>query len=340
MSRISPARPTVGVLVGWPVYYGASILRYLHTVLDGIYTAACACDCNLLMACGMDGVPSPRAKLPAWPLAAADTTFVPVGPWNTDGLIVAAMYLSRPQEEYLQGLAAAGLPLVYTGFEGPGVSVNLDNAGGVRQALEHLHAHGHQRIALIAGLDPPVGESGPRLGAYYATMQRLGLPVDPHWIAHGGLTATGGRRAMQQLLAARAAGRCAPFTAVLACNDASGFGAAEVLQAQGLRIPEDIALAGFDNLLEAQAHVPPLTTVHNPAFAVGQQSLRTLLDLIAGEPPPTTRIHVPVRLVVRRSCGCRSGRGRRRTRCAPPAVGADPLKIFCRALARAAKAVL
>jgi len=292
------ARPTVGVLVSWQVYHGARILRYQHTVLQGIYASAAAHDCNLLLACGMYDASSPGATLSAWPTMSDFTNFVPVGPWNTDGLIVLGMYLNSEQEVYLRGLTAAGHPLVFTGFEGPGLFVNIDNADGIRQALEHLHAHGHQRIAFIAGVQTLVGESRPRLQAYQDVTRRLGLASDPRLIAYGDLSAEGGYRAMQQILAGGV-----PFTAVLASNDSSCFGAAAALREHGLRIPDDVAMIGFDDLLEAQAHMPPFTTVYNPAFAMGRQSLRTLLDVIAGRPTAAS-VQVPVRLVVRRSCGC------------------------------------
>ncbi len=74
------ARPTIGVLVTWPVYYGTTIMWYQHTVLNGISTAARAHDCNLLIACGMDAIRSPHDALPAWPTLTPDTTFLPVGP--------------------------------------------------------------------------------------------------------------------------------------------------------------------------------------------------------------------------------------------------------------------
>lgn len=299
------SRPTIGVLATLPVYYGTDILRYLHEVLQGIRAAAVARDCNLLIACGVDEMPLPRADKPAWPVPAPDTTFVPVGPWNTDGLIVLGIHLKPEQECYLREVEAAGTPIVYAGFAGPGRSVSLDNADGIRQALEHLHAHGHARVAFVAGLNPPLGESGPRYNAYKENVERLGMEFDPRLIAYGNLRTEGGRAAMQEIL-----DRGVPFTALLACNDASAFGAAAVLRERGYRIPEDVALIGFDNLLESSAFDPPLTTIHNPTFAVGQLALHAMLDTLAGATIQGGEHQLaPVRLVVRRSCGCKPGSG-------------------------------
>lgn len=284
------------------VYRGTTIDRYLNTVLHGISTAASVYDCNLLLACGMDAIPSTHSYAPAWPLLMEDATFVPVGPWNTDGLIVVLMPLNSGQERYLGDLADAGHPLVFTAFDGPGVSVNIDIESGVRQALMHLHAHGHERIAFIAGLRPTLGDSGIRLQAYLALTRAMGLASDPRLVAYGDLGIEGGRQAMREMLNSGV-----PFTAVLANNDAACLGAIQVLQERGLRVPEDVALIGFDDILDARAHVPPLTTVHHPAFTMGQQAVRTLLDVIAGHPPVPARIQLPVQLVVRHSCGCRLG---------------------------------
>lgn len=295
---------TIGVLVTLPVYYGTDILRYLHEVLQGIRAAAVARNCNLLVACGMDELPLPRADKPAWPVPAPDTTFVPVGPWNTDGLIVVGIHLKPEQERYLHEVEMAGMPIVYAGFAGPGRSVSLDNAAGIRHALEHLHAHGHESVAFIAGLNPPLGESGPRFDAYIETVQQLGMKSDSRLVAHGNLLIEGGRSAMAQILESGV-----PFSAVLACNDSSGFGAANLLRERGYRIPEDVALIGFDNLLESSAFDPPLTTIHNPTFAVGQQALHAVLDVLTGASSPSEETHqrAPVQLVVRRSCGCKPG---------------------------------
>jgi signal transduction histidine kinase/DNA-binding LacI/PurR family transcriptional regulator/AraC-like DNA-binding protein len=296
------SRPTIGVLMSMPVYNGTKIMPYQHNILKGIYASATAHNCNLLVACGMDAIPSPHADFPAWPMLTDDTTFVPVGPWNTDGLIVVGMYLNTNQEQFMSGLALEGHPLVFAGFEGPGISINIDNAGGIHQALEHLYTHGHKHIAFIAGFQPPVGESRPRLETYLELTRTMGLDTDPRLIAYGDLNLEGGRRAMRQIISSGV-----PFTAVLASSDLSCFGAAEALQECGLRIPDDVAMIGFDDILEARAHYPAVTTVYNPVYAVGQMAVQTLLDVIGGHSPAAVLIQLPVHLVIRQSCGCHPG---------------------------------
>src|SRR5262249_30507751 len=99
----------------------------------------------------------------------------------------------------------------------------------------------------------------------------------------------------------------ARFTALLASNDQSCFGAVEVLKEAGLRIPHDVAVIGFDDILDAKAHAPPLTTVRHSTFTMGYQALQLLCDRIEGRYSADPVIQIPARLVIRQSCGCRPG---------------------------------
>ncbi|HRE26246.1 MAG TPA: ATP-binding protein, partial [Anaerolineales bacterium] len=101
--------------------------------------------------------------------------------------------------------------------------------------------------------------------------------------------------------------RGAPFTAVLASNDLSCLGAIEALRTAGRRIPEDVAVIGFDDILDARSLSPSLTTIRHPTFALGHRVLLTLLELIRGERVGGGPVVVPTRLIVRQSCGCRPG---------------------------------
>ena len=98
--------------------------------------------------------------------------------------------------------------------------------------------------------------------------------------------------------------RDALFSAVVASNDLSCIGAVAALRAAGRRVPEDVAAVGFDDILDARSHTPPLTTVRNPSFALGYQAVVALLERIAGRPAAEI-VTQPTRLIVRQSCGCR-----------------------------------
>ncbi len=300
-------RPTIGVLVGWHVYEGT-----LHSFLDqmfcGIQAAARERDCNLLLACGV-GTGEMGVGRPAWPILSSETDFVPVGPWNTDGLIAVVPLVSRAgvpygeESHYIQGLMDDGFPVVFAGCGRHTPAVIPDNEDGIRQALGHLVAHGHRRIAFIAGIkEEKQGDSGHRLRAYRATVQEWDLARDPDLIAFGYHNPEGGRRAMQEILDSGAG-----FTAVLSSNDESAIGATEALRGAGLLVPRDVAVVGFDDRLEARSQIPPLTTVHYPIFELGYRALMMMLDRVDGLVGKSEVTRVPTRLIVRESCGCLPG---------------------------------
>ncbi|HSD85159.1 MAG TPA: substrate-binding domain-containing protein, partial [Anaerolineae bacterium] len=168
------------------------------------------------------------------------------------------------------------------------------------QAFEHLVQHGHRRIAFIAGKSGRGGDSAERLSAYREALRSFGLEEDERLIAYGEHRREDGRTAMQQILVTGA-----PFTAVLASNDLSCLGAVEILRAAGRRIPDEVAVIGFDDILDARSHLPPLTTVRHPTFALGYEAVVSLLSTIEGKRAEEAHTRVPTRLVVRQSCGCR-----------------------------------
>ncbi len=300
MKKAGQKIPTIGVLSGGQVYYGTILGNFIGPLLHGVFVAANNRQCNLLLACGMDD--SYTEARPAWPVPAPDVDFVPVGDWNTDGLIVFNPMFSEARSSYVQALINAGHPVVFatTGEVGP--TITIDNEGGIRQALLHLMGHGHQRIAFIAGHPNDLaGDSGIRLRAFQAITREYGLTPNQNLIAYGSHGINGGQQAMREILNAGGA-----FTAVLASNDESAIGAMGVLKEAGLRIPEDIAVIGLDDSLEAMIQTPALTTLHSSPFRMGYQALEVLLDTIEGRRKKLDNINIPMQLVIRESCGCQS----------------------------------
>jgi signal transduction histidine kinase/DNA-binding response OmpR family regulator len=292
--------PTIGFLSTWSVYEGTTIDNYTRTLLQGICAAARDRHCSLLLGCGI-GLPStPRGSRTAWATPGPRVDFVPIGPWNTDGLIIIPDDLSDAQFKYVQDLIHSGYPVVLTTPEKPGPTVAVDNAGGIRQAFDHLMQHGHRRIAFVAGKSGRGGDSAERLAAYREAVRTFGLEEDDGLIAFGEHRREDGRTAMQQILATGA-----PFTAVLASNDLSCLGAVEALRAAGRHIPDDVAVIGFDDILDARSHLPPLTTVRHPTFALGYAAVLSLLATINGQQAAEVHTRVATQLVIRQSCGCR-----------------------------------
>ena len=291
---------TIGMLPGWPVFGSIYLDRFLQYVVNGVRAAALDRGCNLMVACGVSRTPGMRSLHTAWPTSAPDCDYIPVGEWNTDGLIVAAPLRSEERSQYIRRIVEEGFPVVFIGSGEGGPSIVMDNEGGVRQAIEHLVKHGHRRIAFIAGDPLDHGDSTFRLQAYRNSIEEFEADSDPRLIAYGYHYREGGRKAMEQILTAGIG-----FTAVVASNDVSAFGAMEMLRSAGRRIPTDVAVIGFDDQPTAAGQVPPLTSVHYPFFDAGVQAVHTLLELLQNpEKKPPQEIRIPAWLAIRESCGC------------------------------------
>lgn len=223
----------------------------------------------------------------------------PIGEHNSDGMLV---YVNSADEEELIRNAQRDFPMVLLFTEGPRSvnipSVGFDNSIGMRQAVEHLvSVHGRRRIVYMRG---PEGntDSEEREAAFGRTLERLGIPFYPDLIVRSDYSAPGGERAIQELLK-----RGTAFDAIFTGDDESATGAMAALRKADRRIPEDVAVIGFDDLPFAQHLNPPLTTVYAPVEQAGFLAATKLLSILAGQAPEiVTRL--PVNLVIRQSCGC------------------------------------
>jgi LacI family transcriptional regulator len=204
-----------------------------------------------------------------------------------DGAVLMSVDTDDP---LVAALAAAGIPAV-------GVDVGLpahvasDNRGGTAMAVRHLAQLGHRRIAAIAGNQRTLA-GRERLEGYRAGLTAAGLAYDPALVAVGDFSATSGEAAAAQLLPA------AP-TAIVAASDLMAVGATRALVAAGVRIPEEMAIVGFDDLPLATLVRPELTTVRQDAARIGAAAADAVLERIEGE--PGNRTTVPVELIVRAS---------------------------------------
>jgi LacI family transcriptional regulator len=177
--------------------------------------------------------------------------------------------------------------------------VTVNKYDGVRQIVQHLIDLGHKRIACIAyGPVVPEAHIHRRLQVYQATLEAAGLVYDETLLREGDYDPETGYSAMISLLD----GPVQP-TAVYAMNDLMAFGALKAIQERGLRVPEDIAVVGFDDARLAAFSQPPLTTVFEPDVEHGRLAGETLLKLINGQPVPEMTIQLATTLVIRDSCG-------------------------------------
>ncbi|MFK4145005.1 LacI family DNA-binding transcriptional regulator [Streptomyces sp. NPDC004065] len=190
---------------------------------------------------------------------------------HVDGALVFSLHLDDPLPGLIQ---KAGVPTVFGGRPGWSeaargiVYVDSDNRGGAREAVRHLVGLGRTRIGHITGaLDQTSAVD--RLDGFRDVM----VDADPRLIVESDFTPAGGERAMRELL-----DRCPDLDAVFAANDLTASGALRVLRERGLRVPEDVAVVGFDDMLPvAEQTEPPLTTVRQDIEEMGRLMARLLL---------------------------------------------------------------
>ncbi|MFE6623157.1 LacI family DNA-binding transcriptional regulator [Streptomyces sp. NPDC008086] len=202
---------------------------------------------------------------------------------RVDGVLLVSVHADDPLPDLLSQLE---IPAVISGPRSAAeslTSVDSDNYGGARSAVEHLMSRGRTRIAHITGR-PDVYGAQRRVDGYRDALRDAGHPVDDLLIEPGDFTEEGGRRAMQSLLS-----RCPDLDAVFAASDVTAAGARQVLREAGRRIPDDVALVGYDDSAIARHMDPPLTSVRQPIEEMGRRMIDLLLTEIADRRPAMSR---------------------------------------------------
>jgi DNA-binding LacI/PurR family transcriptional regulator/anti-anti-sigma regulatory factor len=225
---------------------------------------------------------------------------------------IAGWVILHPNESDRANLAAlctAAAPVVMVPVPIEGIDctlVQVDNRGGMRAAVLHLIDHGHQRIAYVDHGPHPWSQQ--RYLGYHDALQERGIALDPTLVirlnqpkvdgvdVHQERGEHAARYLLEQELAC---------TALAASTDTCAIAAMRVLQAAGRRVPEDLAIVGYDDIVEAQYTNPPLTTVRSQFDAIGRAAAKQLLaELQDGPAEPRLVISVPTTTLQRRSCGC------------------------------------
>jgi len=219
---------------------------------------------------------------------------------HIDGVLLLSLHDADPLPTLLE---QRGLPAVLGGRPARMLQpdaqhayfVDVDNAGGARQAVEYLFARGRHRIATIAG-PQDMGAGLTRLSGYREAVASSGRVINDSLIAYGDFSEASGTAAMRRLLEDNP-----DLDAVFAASDLMAFGALRALQEAGRRVPEDVAMVGFDDApIARQAH-PPLTTVNQPIEEMGRQMARLLVSRIRHEDIPHPGILLDTSLVERAS---------------------------------------
>lgn len=231
-----------------------------------------------------------------------ETSQPPIGPHNTDGLLVFSDGLV---DEDLASLNESGFPMVLVHRTPPPSvsipSVTVENIEVTRQLIEHLiQAHGRKRILFLRG---PVDQedSMRRETGYRAALQANGIMIDENLIIAGEFERDIAYQAMNQVLGN---GRHIAFDAIFTGDDDAAIGVLKSLHEHSLRVPEDVSVIGFDDLGFASFLNPPLTTVRAPTERVGQIATQRLFDILDNQPSDDVLV-LPTEIIYRRSCGCK-----------------------------------
>lgn len=231
-----------------------------------------------------------------------------VGTRRLDALICWSSALGLP----VKGAAAERLLGVLDRL--PAVSLNrslgdhptlsVDGFHGMCEAVSHLiEVHGRRRLAFLHG-PTTHPDSAERYRAYVYTLRRHGIPVDPRLVsAPTEFRMDAGTLAFQVMLDVRGVRPGKDFDGLVACSDVLASDALRVLADRGVSVPDEVAVTGFNDSLEASTADPPLTSVSMPFDRLGERAVEHLAARLDGRPGPETS-PIPTPLVVRRSCGC------------------------------------
>ncbi|MGD8998335.1 MAG: LacI family DNA-binding transcriptional regulator [Anaerolineae bacterium] len=216
---------------------------------------------------------------------------------HSDGLILSG---PRSDDADLLDLHREGFPLVLHGqLPGSDIpSVDVDNVRGARAAANHLLSLGHRRIGMVTNAPPTYVSSRQRLKGYRQALQRTGIRFDEDLVQYGNFDEESGYAAVEALLD----GSQAP-SALFVASDMVAMGALRALHDRGLRVPEDIAVVGFDDITAARFIIPALTTFHVPTFGLGWSAAELLVRIIEGDRPEDIDVRLDTELMMRESCG-------------------------------------
>ncbi|MDQ3995828.1 MAG: LacI family transcriptional regulator [Gemmatimonadota bacterium] len=217
---------------------------------------------------------------------------------RVDGLVVMA------PDANTAGVAAgvpAGVPVVLLNcptVDGRADSIEVDNYGGAYAMVRHLAGPMRRRVAVIVGT-PNNRDAAERLRGYREALVDLDIEQHAEWELGGNFTEASGHEAARRFLALETRPE-----ALFASNDSMAIGALSALHEAGVRVPEDVAVGGFDDIPMARYTTPPLTSVRVPMGQLGERAVRCLVDAVSADGGhPARRETLPTELVVRASCG-------------------------------------
>lgn len=211
-----------------------------------------------------------------------------------DGVLVSSMLMDDPIVRALHG---SNKPFILVGRH-PTLDVNyidVDNVNGAREATLHLLRLGYKKVATVTGPQNMIAGQD-RLTGYRQALKERGRTYRSELVAEADFSEAGGYTAMRSLLPNKP-------DAVFVASDTMAEGALRALHEAGLRVPQDIAVVGYDDMPNAARLSPPLTTIRQPTQRMGALAVNALIDIIQNPSAPKRHIVLPVELVIRESCG-------------------------------------
>jgi LacI family transcriptional regulator len=219
---------------------------------------------------------------------------------HTDGLVLSG---PRADDDRLRALGAEGFPVVLHGrLRSADIpSVDVDNVRGAVAAINHLLALGHRRVGMITNAPLVYAASRQRLEGYREALREAGIAYEEALVREGNFDEESGYTAINDLLALDE-----PPTAVFIASDMVAIGALRALHDCGVKVPEEMAVVGFDDITAARFITPALTTFHVPTFGLGWSAAELLIRIIEGDRPKEIHVRLNTELKIRESCGASS----------------------------------
>jgi len=221
---------------------------------------------------------------------------------RVDGILISSAQ-SVDNYDFYKKMAASDMPVVFFDrcVENIGIScVSINDEASSRQITEHLISHGYEKIAHLRG-SKKISIGQKRLDGYLSALRKHQLPIKSEWIVESGFQERGGYEAMTKLLELPSSDRP---EAIVAVNDPAAFGAMDKIYSCGYSIPDDFAIVGFTDDIRADLVRCSLTTVRQPAYAVGRKAAEKLIHTIENDDEPIENIELVTKLIFRKSCGC------------------------------------
>jgi len=213
---------------------------------------------------------------------------------SIDGVIVTSMQIEDP---LIERLSESQRPFVTIGRHPTNENINyidVDNRASAYQAVSFILRTHHKRVAIINGAENMIS-SWDRFQGYQDALRERGMPLLLELVAEGDYSDTGGYLAMKRLLPHRP-------DSVFVASDSMAFAAMRAIHEAGLRVPEDVAVVGFDDIPSAATVKPALTTMRQPIHRMGSAAAEMLVDMIEHPSPQPRRVVFPTQLVIRSSC--------------------------------------